>query len=110
MPTFGEWLRQERQARGLYIVDLEQKSGVSRSMISRIERDDARAAAKDAATVRDLAHALGVSKVQAFAAAGLWPEGLTTEDAERELRIKALPPNLQAVVNALIEALENAKG
>ena len=79
-------------------------------MISRIERNDAKSAAKDAATVRDLAKALNVPDVQAFAAAGLWPEGLTTEDAERELRIKALPPNLQAVVNALIEALERAKG
>lgn len=38
--TIGQWLKQERRKRGLTLLALEECSKISKSTISRIERDE----------------------------------------------------------------------
>lgn len=75
METFGQWLRRHRNARGLSLKELEERSGVSFSYISTLERGQRHTITDKAiqptrGVVQSLAKAVGGNLNEALKAAG----------------------------------------
>lgn len=86
--TFGKLIRMYRQMRRMTQNELSERSGLTQSYISRLERDDAKATIED---VRALARAFGVSPADMIRA---------LEEGQEELKLLNVP----AVTTLLREA------
>lgn len=57
-------------------------------------------------TIAALAHGLDCSPLEAFEAAGIWPDGVTLESVEMAQRIEALGEHDRRLLTVLLEAME----
>jgi transcriptional regulator with XRE-family HTH domain len=70
---FGRLIREQREAAGLSLTELEVRSGITRQQIARLERGDSRQPSPRVVT--QLAEALGISALDLYTAAGCIPVG-----------------------------------
>jgi HTH-type transcriptional regulator, competence development regulator len=72
--TFGEVIRQQREARGLTLFDVAAEVGISIGYLSRIERDREKPPGDE--LIRSIATKVGLPQDEAFAAARRLPPDL----------------------------------
>lgn len=103
--NFGRLIREQREAAGLSLTELEAHSGVTRQQIARLERGDSDQPSPRVVT--QLAEALGVSALDLYAAAGCIPAG-DLPDLRAWLYAKH-PDCPDAVATAMVEFYEFLK-
>lgn len=102
--SFINWLQKNMKAQGIFPADVARRGKISEGALSKILNGDRRPSAD---TIAAIADSLGVSRAEAFFAAGYIERLGNNSPAvdELALRIEKLPPDQKKLVDALIDTI-----
>lgn len=107
--TLGAFLQSARTHAGLSLRDVAAETGISKSMIGKLELDEV--GEPRPSTLEVLAASLGVSLVDMYAAAGYKPaKGLPTFAPYLRSKYRKLPPDARAELQESFDRVANKYG